>query len=113
MILDSLQIPKTRFEAATGWALKPEGACKGDVCVPLPSAAGEQVDVTGLAAALGMPLVQAEGRDVWALGPECLGGRALTSAEAPDVELADLDGRPFRLSSLRGQKILLYAWAPY
>ena len=31
----------------------------------------------------------------------------------PDLTLPDLDGKPFHLSSLRGQKVLLYAWAPY
>ena len=42
-----------------------------------------------------------------------VGARALASAEAPDFSLPDLDGKEFRLSSLRGQKVLLYAWAPY
>jgi len=27
--------------------------------------------------------------------------------------LPELNGKEFRLSSLRGQKVLLYAWAPY
>jgi peroxiredoxin len=42
-----------------------------------------------------------------------LGGRALVSAEAPELVLDDLEGREFRLSSLRGQKVVLVAWAPY
>lgn len=113
MILKDLKIPKAEFESATGWALKPEGACKGDVCVPLAGAPAATVDVQALAQALGMPLVHDADHGVWALGPECLGGRALSTAEAPDVTLPDLDGKPFQLSSLRGRKILLYAWAPY
>ena len=113
MILHSLDIPRAEFEAATGWMLKPEGACKGEVCVPLRDVQGERVDVTALAEALGMPLVANAAHGVWSLGPEALGGRALTTAEAPDVTLPDLEGRPFRLSSLAGRKILLYAWAPY
>lgn len=40
-------------------------------------------------------------------------GHALTSAQAPDLELPDLDGRPFALQSLRGQKVLLVAWASW
>ena len=46
-------------------------------------------------------------------GPESLGDRALLSAQAPELVLDDLDGRPFWLSSLRGQEVLLVAWAPY
>ena len=30
-----------------------------------------------------------------------------------DWVLPDLDGNEFRLSSLRGQKVVLVAWAPY
>ena len=39
--------------------------------------------------------------------------RFLTTAVAPDLELPDFDGNPFRLSSLRGQKVLLVAWASW
>jgi len=37
MILTSLEVDAKAFEVRTGWTLmKPEGACKGDICVPLP-----------------------------------------------------------------------------
>lgn len=113
MILDSLRVPRDRFEQETGWALKPQGACRGEICVPLPEPAGTTVDVGDIAARLGMPLVHDETEGLWALGPASLIGHALPSAEAPELELPDLDGNPFRLSSLRGQKVLLVAWAPY
>lgn len=113
MLLRSLQIPKSEFEAGTGWQLKPEGACKGEVCIPLPELPGENVDVAAVAAAIGLPLASAPEHELWALGPEAIGGRALTTAEAPDLRLPDLDGNVFALSSLRGKKVLLYAWAPY
>jgi len=113
MLLRSLDIPRAEFEAGTGWALKPEGAYKGDVCIPLPDAAGDTVNVPLLAEAMGLPLAAAPEHNLWALGPEAIGGRALVTAEAPDLRLPDLDGKEFSLSSLRGQKVLLYAWAPY
>ena len=61
MLLESLKIPRTQFEAGTGWALKPEGACKGAVCIPLSKPAGDTVDVRRLAKDMGMPLVKARG----------------------------------------------------
>ena len=113
MILDSLEIDRGTFEAGTGWQLKPEGACKGDVCIPLQPAPGQRIEVTRIAAQMGLPLVEDAGQGLWALGPESIGGRALTTAEAPDLTLPDLNGDLFHLSSLRGQKVLIYAWAPY
>jgi len=113
MLLRSLKVPKHEFEAGTGWALKPEGACRGDVCIPLSRPASDPVDVVQVANDIGMPLVEAAGHGLWALGPASIGSRALASAEAPELTLPDLDGHTFNLSSLRGQKVLLFAWAPY
>lgn len=113
MILDELSVPRDRFEQGTGWTLKPEGACRGEICVPLPDAPGDVVDVAAVADRLGMPLVHDEAEGLWSLGPASLSGHALATAEAPELELPDLEGRPFRLSSLRGQKVVLVAWAPY
>jgi hypothetical protein len=113
MLLRSLNIPKSQFEAGTGWQLKPQGACQGEVCVPLSRKAGDTVDVEQVAKDMGMPLVSAPEHGLWAIGPASIGSRALASAEAPDLRLPDLSGKEFRLSSLRGKKVLLYAWAPY
>ena len=103
MLVRSPHISKSEFEAGTGWTLKPEGACQGHVCIPLSQPARD----------MAMPLVASEEHRLWALGPATIGSRALASAEAPDLKLPDLDGNLFSLSSLRGQKVLLYAWAPY
>jgi len=113
MIVEHDTVSPAGFEAGTGWALKPEGACRGELCVPLREAPGERVDVAAVAEALGMPLVEAPEHGVRALGPATLGGRALATVECPDLELPDLEGNAFRLSQLRGQKLLVYAWAPY
>ena len=116
MILTKAKVPRETFEAGTGWQLKPEGACKGPVCVPLAVgavASQSHVDGVAVAEAIGLPVVHDEEHGVCAIGPESIGSRALVSAEDADFELPDLEGKPFRLSSLRGQKVLVYAWAPY
>ncbi len=113
MLLRSLHIAKREFEAGTGWTLKPEGACQGHVCIPLSRPAGDTIDVAQVANDIGMPLVAASEYGLWALGPASIGSRALASAQAPDLLLPDLSGKEYRLASLRGQKVLLYAWAPY
>jgi hypothetical protein len=116
MIVDGPVISREAFEARTGWEIKPEGACKGDVCVPLPESTRVNggLDVETLASRLGMPYVVDEANDVRALGPEtATTGRVLTTAVAPELVLPDKDGNPFRLSSLRGQKVLLVAWASW
>ncbi len=111
MILTSLDLDAAEFERRTGWALKPEGACKGEVCVPL----GGASDLEGIAGRLGMPIVADEDHGVWALGPEStVTGRALSTAVAPEITLPQvLTGEPFHLSSLRGQKVVVLAWASW
>jgi hypothetical protein len=115
MIVSSLDIDPTELERRTGWVIKPEGACKGERCVPLGGAGtadGGRVDGRLLAERLGMALVQDQARGLWALGPEA-GGRALASAELPEIVLPDRDGQPFAVRSLRGSKIFLLAWASW
>ncbi len=112
MIFRSPEVAAPEFERVTGWRLKPEGLCREDRCVPFVPSHPPSVDVALAAKALGMPLVHDAGHDLWALGAEA-GGRALASATAPDFELPDHRGSTLRLSSLRGQKVLLVAWASW
>jgi hypothetical protein len=115
MILADLAVDANEFARSTGWELKPEGLCRGDVCVPAPGASRPDgtVDVQAVAERLGMPLVQDETSQLWALGPATATGRALPTAELPDIEVADQHGAPFALSSLRGRKVVLLAWASW
>ncbi|GAC1332944.1 MAG: hypothetical protein NVSMB13_21720 [Mycobacteriales bacterium] len=114
MISDQLFAEERLVAAETGWLLKPEGACKGERCVPLPGEARRdgRVDVRVLAERLRMPLVHDTERGLWALGPES-GGQALADATAPDLVLPNLAGEPIALSSLRGRKVLIAAWASW
>lgn len=115
MILTELRTSAAAFHSSTGWEPKPEGLCRGEVCVPAPGALGADgaLDVSIAADRLGMPLVHDSDHGVWALGSATLGGRALTTAVAADPELLTFDKKSFHLSSLRGKKVILLAWSSY
>ena len=113
MILRRLDVTANEFTLGTGWEVAAEGLCRGDLCVPFTVDAAAGFSVAAAAERLGMPLVHDARCGLWALGPATLSGRALTTGHAPELVLPGLDGTPFRLSSLRGRKCVLVAWAPY
>ena len=114
MISDTASLPVAVLARETGWEVKPQGACRGEECVPLPpgSLGGEQVDLSAFAERLGMPLLHDEEHALWSLGPRG-GGHALAGAQAPDLVLPTLTGEPFPLAALHGKKVLLAAWASW
>lgn len=112
MITDTLEVDAADFARSTGWEIKPEGACRGHQCVPLGGGVGT-FDLLSTADRLGMAVVRDDEAGLWAIGPDTVSGRALPTAEAPELVLADVEGNEFRLSSLRGRKVVLVAWAPY
>jgi hypothetical protein len=112
VIFRSSRIVAAELRHATGWELKPEGLCRDERCVPFATASKDEIELADVAQALGAPLVEEPRAGLWALGPEA-GGKAFATATLPDIELPDLDGRPFRFSSLRGRKALIVAWASW
>ena len=112
MIFTSSTVPIAEFQRVTGWQSKAEGLCRAERCVPFRSADTATIELVAAAEALAMPLVHDEAHGLWAVGAE-IGGRALHSAVAPELELPDFRGGAFRLSSLRGTKVLLVAWASW
>jgi hypothetical protein len=116
MILTDIdRVTSAEFAAGTGWEPKPEGLCRGEICVPAPTALRPDgtVDVAVAAALLGMPIVHDATHGLHALGPGSSSGHQLSTAVAADPELLDSDLNPFRLSSLHGRKVLLVAWSSY
>src|SRR3954452_19539983 len=80
------------LEAASGWALKPEGLCRGSVCVPVRDrdalVVGDAIDIEAFAAAVGRPVVIDVAEGVIALGvPAAERVAAMESLDAPDFEL--------------------------
>lgn len=114
-----LWLETSALEQSTGWLLKPEGLCKGEVCVPLPADArasvdGDRVDAAALWRALGRPVLHDAAGSTWMLGEAAQDrARQLESLEAPDFTLPDLEGRLHSLSDHRGKKVLLATWASW
>jgi hypothetical protein len=107
-------------ERATGWTLKPEGLCKGEVCVPLPAGSEGtlvstgRINMTGFWRHLGRPVLHSDDGGAWSLGTAARErAAALKSLEAPDFALPDREGRLHRLSDHRGKKVLLVTWASW
>jgi hypothetical protein len=116
VIVDRLDLTDAEFASATGWSIEPDGACRGDVCVPLPPLARDRegrVDATVVAERLGMPVAHDAAHGIWALGPRSGPGRVLDDAHMPELVLDDFDGGAFDFESLRGRKVVLLAWASW
>ena len=113
-----VQLDPADVEAALGWKLAPEGLCRGSVCIPVRDRAalvvGGGLDLETFAALLDRPLALDAAERVAAIG-ESAGDRAaaLRTLEAPDFTLPDLSGHLHSLSSYRGVKVLLIAYASW
>lgn len=114
MIVSELRATAADLAARTGWVAKPEGLCKGAICVPLPGGTTDPLDLEVVAQRLGMPVLHDVDHGVYAIGPATVGGRALDTAEVPEISLPDLDGNLVSLSSFRGKKkVVAFAWASW
>ncbi|MFD0419834.1 redoxin domain-containing protein [Streptomyces sp. NPDC127108] len=128
-------------ERALGFTRKPQGWCRGDLCVPaaavatledLGDAGTGTLDVTAFATLLNRPIAMEldldagaeagadEGVDVSpdegvvAFGVSAADRSAtLIGGTAPDFALPDVHGAEHRLGELRGRKVALVFWASW
>src|SRR5690348_14002609 len=108
---EELWISPRELERATGWSMKPEGFCHGDVCVPVPAADrsryvdGDRINAAAFWRRLGNPIAHDASGEIWALGTGASDrAAALQSLQAPDFALPDLSGATHTLSQQRGKK---------
>ena len=115
---DAVRVAPDVLRGATGWELKPEGLCQGDLCIPVrdPAALADArgVDLVAFARAQGRPLALDVAERAAALGTSAAERSArLATLEAPDFSLPDLHGRMHTLSAHRGKKALLIVYASW
>lgn len=114
----NLTVPPSALRDAMGWDLKPEGLCRGDVCVPVRDREAlfvdGGVDIAAVAAALGRPAVIDADAGIAAIAMDGEARRqALHALVAPSFTLNDLDGHPHQLEQWRGRKKLLIAFSSW
>jgi hypothetical protein len=113
-----VRVAPADLERGFGWALKPQGLCKGDVCVTLRERRGlvdeDGVDLAVFAQTTGLPLALDAVEGVAVLGESAAArGSRLATLEAPDFTLPDLTGKQHSLAQHRGKKVLLIAYASW
>lgn len=106
------------FERATGWQLKPQGLCLGDVCVPVRDlqllTQDNQIDLVEFARLVNQNIVFDKARKIAALGERAdLRGDEMSTLEAPDFVLPDIHGKKVSFSDFNRRKRLLLAWSSW
>jgi hypothetical protein len=113
---DALWIRKRDLTRVNGFELKPQGACRADLCIPIPKdmTRGDYFNLTAFAKKAGQPLVAEPSARVWSFGEmQALGGGLANSRIAPDFEVPNRAGRPVHLAGFRGKKALVITWASW
>ena len=94
--------------------LKPQGACRADLCIPVPKdlRRGEWFNLTGFARRVRQTYLSDQA--VWSFGEiPVVRGDFYRSRIAPDFAVPDRHGRIVRLSGFRGKKVLALTWASW
>jgi len=113
---DALWVRKTDLPRINEFELKPQGACRADVCIPVDRSMtrGDYFDLTAFARQTSEPVVVDRVARVWSFGEiPVVRGQFLESRIAPDFEVPDRSGKPIRLSDFRGRKVLVVTWASW
>jgi hypothetical protein len=123
-----LWITTADLKRATRFEVKPQGVCRDELCFPLPKAKREAFihkdagqsratdtwfNMTAFAQLVHQPVAHDAALSTWYFGLRSDQRQQLSSLQAPDFTLPDLQGKPHRLSDFRGKKILLVTWASW
>ena len=118
-----LWITTADLKRATRFEVKPQGVCRDELCFPLPKAKHDAFilkdagttwfNITAFAELVHQPVAHDAALGAWYFGLRSDQRQQLSSLQAPDFTLPDLQGKQHRLSDFRGKKILLVTWASW
>lgn len=113
---EALWVQKADLPSINGFELKPQGACRDEICIPIPRPMmrGTQFNLTAFAQRIGQRVVADPAMRVWSFGEiPVVRGAFLESRMAPDFSVPDRKGRLVRLSQFKGKKALVVTWASW
>ncbi len=111
---DNLWIRSRDLPRVNEFEVKPQGACRADVCIPLSKTLknGDWFNLTGFARKIGETVVTDQ--NVYSFGEiPVLRGGFYNSRVAPDFAVPDRKGKVVHLSDFRGKKALVITWASW
>ena len=112
----ALWVPKKDLPRINGFEIKPQGACREDICIPIPRGMmrADLFNLTAFAGRVGQKFIADPAARVWSFGEiPVVQGAFVESRIAPDVAVPNRKGTPVRLSQFRGKKVLLVTWASW
>ena len=111
---NSLWVKKADLPRINQFVVKPQGACRADVCIPLSKdlKQGDWFHLTGFAERVKETYAADAG--VWSFGEiPVVRGAFYKSRVAPDFAAPDRKGKTVRLADFRGKKVLVVTWASW
>jgi len=118
-----LWITTADLTRATHFEVKPQGVCRAELCFPLPKARQQEFlrkssgtqwfNMLAFAELVHQPVAHDEALATWYFGLRSDQRQTLTSLEAPDFTLPDMEGKLHSLSDFRGKKVFLVTWASW
>ena len=111
-------VDKNDFERLSGWNLKPEGLCKGAVCVPVKNSQllsdGMNIDLLEFSRMVNQNIIVDSQYRVAAFGEQALSrAESMKSLDAPNFTLPDIHGKQVSFSDFNRRKRLLLAWSSW
>ncbi len=109
---------------ATGFEVKPQGVCRAELCFPIPPARQSEFlsrrgtltwfNLSAFARLLKQPVAHDASLNAWYFGPRpAAQNEFLSSLEAPNFTLPDMNGMLHSLADFRGKKVLIVTWASW
>ncbi|MCR9258811.1 MAG: hypothetical protein NXH95_03750 [Pseudomonadaceae bacterium] len=105
-----------------GFTLKPEGACLGELCIPLQQGSDllktvddqQWINVSAFADLMEQAWVVDDDARVWSFGEMPATRQSMfANAQAPEFEIQDRQGNVVRMSDFKGKKALIITWSSW